>query len=221
MHLRSILATAMIVAGSTAGHAATVSQSYNTLLSGSSTQSGYFDLTGLLGENQYISSASIKAYFVDDGDLEYSHTSSFWCGFSTLCVTRHYEDEIETAVLSSGDESVRSSSTYFERTYWTGAETIGGTTYVYYNNEQGYGGAFDSILTLSGSLLDDLNKDLGISWLVSALAGDFFFRSITLTYETATFEPPVAVPLPGAVWLFGSALAGLFGLNVFRRRKQA
>jgi hypothetical protein len=43
---------------------------------------------------------------------------------------------------------------------------------------------------------------------------DYLFKSATLT---VTYAPvvPAAVPVPGAVWLFGSALAGLIG---FRRK---
>jgi len=57
-----------------------------------------------------------------------------------------------------------------------------------------------------------VNTDIGINVVFSLTAGD------SATFDTRFEVLPVPVPVPAAVWLFGSGLIGLAG--VARRRKQ-
>ncbi len=68
---------------------------------------------------------------------------------------------------------------------------------------------------------------LGSSYFDEILSGVYFKAWFSLSSEWISFAeltvngkycpPPSAVPVPGAVWLFGSALAGLIGFG--RRRR--
>ena len=75
--------------------------------------------------------------------------------------------------------------------------------------------------TLSESYFDDV---LDGSILFHALFTESIFGphesilSAILTVNGTYCAPPSAVPVPGAVWLFGSALAGLIGFG--RRRRE-
>ena len=80
-------------------------------------------------------------------------------------------------------------------------------------------------LSLSGGALTELNygknADAGFSTLTSVLlnvdAYDDGFNYVNATWTGITITP-TAVPVPAAVWLFGSGLLGLVGVA---RRKAA
>ena len=72
-----------------------------------------------------------------------------------------------------------------------------------------------------------LPADLATAGWVLSLGRDISDTGIIVGWASNTFDPnlggsfkltPAAVPVPGAVWLFGSALAGFVGMS---RRKQA
>jgi uncharacterized membrane protein len=70
----------------------------------------------------------------------------------------------------------------------------------------------NSLVDLSGTGLDSLNEALDINE-----NGDIIGYGITSTGEERAFKLTTAVPVPAAVWMFGSAL-GMLGW--MRRRKQ-
>jgi len=76
----------------------------------------------------------------------------------------------------------------------------------------GGAGCNGSIAPVSAGTVSDpggVNADIGINLVLSLTAGNY------ATYDTRFEVPPV--PVPGAVWLFGSCLIGLAG--VARRLK--
>ncbi len=72
---------------------------------------------------------------------------------------------------------------------------------------------FDGATTLDVLSLVTLNQDGTLEVTLEATTGDFIFVDATLN----AVEDHAAVPVPAAVWLFGSGLLGLVG--VARRRK--
>ena len=79
---------------------------------------------------------------------------------------------------------------------------------------------FKCILILAHQLLLDFGAT-GVaagSVFNIATSGSAAGLSNFRAYSTTTPPPPVATPIPAAIWLFGSGLAGLLGM---RRKKSA
>ena len=88
------------------------------------------------------------------------------------------------------------------------------------NRSQGFSGPF----TLTGSALQDAGAGVWTGTLVSAgiigsAWGDFDGTQYSEVFNVNVTAASSPVPVPAAVWLFGSGLMGLVG--VARRRKQA
>ena len=86
------------------------------------------------------------------------------------------------------------------------------------------GGIFQYILTTSGIPLRTPNAagvpngSVAISALGASLLHSFQVNgqqsyNLTSTVLPPAIEPPSAVPVPAAIWLFGAALIGLFGVR--------
>jgi len=122
---------------------------------------------------------------------------------------------------------------------WTNVSTE--PNYVFFGNTFSYGGAIDAdrlhvklgdltnnglgVATVAGKLLARISIDMSpaLNGEVYALSlygpgtWSFFMdkdgnqeSGLSLSYQ---FHTPTAVPIPGAVWLLGSGLVGLFGLR--------
>lgn len=92
---------------------------------------------------------------------------------------------------------------------------LGGSSGTCYSSGCGYTGwvlsAFD--IAVAGDYLLEFGV---VNWSDSAYQSGLAFDGITIAGKP--IDNPSAVPVPGAVWLFGSAIAGFFG---FGRKKQA
>lgn len=95
--------------------------------------------------------------------------------------------------------------------HWTYGNNLNGTTG---NTVTTIGGTlYDYLLSLDNS--DPTSPSYGVDPTVNQMAGTFSFASDgNLTYTATAVS---AVPVPAAVWLFGSALLGLAGIA--RRRE--
>jgi hypothetical protein len=84
---------------------------------------------------------------------------------------------------------------------WTSTEING---YAWYN-----------LLDVTAFLLNDSNKSFS-ALLKASQGGDFWYKNAKLVIDynvKGDPVPPAAVPIPSAIWLFGSALLGLTGLR--------
>ena len=91
---------------------------------------------------------------------------------------------------------------------------------------------FDFEVTSAEEAAKAVNRTFDVSWLAIGTSYDVYAEAEVDKYaawwyqddsaETAEIsvlvEPPSAVPIPAAAWLFGSAILGLFGIA---RRKKA
>jgi len=94
------------------------------------------------------------------------------------------------------------------------------TTLTSSNRTQGFTGGF----TLTGSALQDAGNAIWTGTLVSAgnigtAWGDFDQTQYSEVWDIRIVGTPSQIPVPAAVWLFGSGLLGLVG--VARRKKSA
>lgn len=96
----------------------------------------------------------------------------------------------------------------------------------YLDEPPGSGSTAKLVLTTTHALTDEqafeLLSDGTINWAITTTGGRDFgpsspnpqfaeeYIDITIAYDTA------AVPVPGAAWLFGSALLSIFGVTIFR-----
>jgi hypothetical protein len=72
-----------------------------------------------------------------------------------------------------------------------------------------------NLLDVTTFLLDDTNKSFS-ALLEASQGGDFWYKNAKLVIDYSIKGdpvPPAAVPIPSAIWLFGSALLGLTGLK--------
>lgn len=102
-------------------------------------------------------------------------------------------------VLSFSDDAGRCNG-------WDFARVSDGSAWSYFDVNTG-----NYIIPISQDGLTALNTKGELTFTLERLFGDFTFRSARLVAEESN-----PVPIPGAVWLFGSALLILFG---WRRRQ--
>ncbi|MFT6051595.1 MAG: hypothetical protein ACI9B9_001238 [Halioglobus sp.] len=79
-----------------------------------------------------------------------------------------------------------------------------------------YAGLGSQTAVMGTAGIDLINLGLGGLFAVGINGGNSGFGNLTFATPQLTFEV-AAVPVPGAIWLFGSALAGLIG---FGKRRQ-
>ena len=230
----------------TTANAASLTQSYNTLISSSGVVEGSINIQ--LAPNEYVQSAYLEAIFADDGDRHLqiyddpgyqlvSYTPIVSCTPTCFVsgsiewhrrdITRSFFDDQEIASLSSGTEQRLAASgtwTYHGQPILTQHLVthvpvgLGMRTYEdnVYDIEVGFTVIFSARLVLTTALLESLNESSAISWKVSSILSDFKLVAVTLNYTTDVST----VPIPGALPLFASAL-GLGGFLGYRRKRKA
>ena len=187
------------------------------------TLTGLFDLTPYLSTPDYnspyvINSATVSFSISDNSDaLIYDYYGSF---------TYHYSDPTESLDLNLSGEQVSGSTNYYSNTVQTGSTIYSSyscgafgtqTCYNYgpqYTNTSGFNGTNVITLALTGTGLAALESN-GLLNFTGQVSGSLNLNSSTLTVDVSA-NP---VPIPSAIWLFGSGLLGLVGIA--RRKKTA
>lgn len=122
-------------------------------------------------------------------------------------------DQYFSAYPSGGELSFDLAPVIFEGMYYKSRFSDSQASYdLYYQNQ----------LVYRAPLIDPENQPADIYWLASGYSGlvdkiYFYGSSDGNIVDNLTYSTAAPVPLPGAVWLFGSALAGLM-LRVRRSR---
>jgi hypothetical protein len=207
--LKSALVTsAALFIFATSARAGTVNFASSSLI-GSPVSSTFDISTNLVGGT--VVAAYITANFQDDLTDHYFYTTQYVGGNDFNWV---YVDPAETAKLTVGTQTFQGSSPYSYIRYF--ARTENGNDF--FEVIDGYGGDFSIIAALDQSAVDALNATGMLSFQVSSLLGNFRFVDITLRYDLA--PALVATPIPAALPLFATGLAGL-GLIGWRRKRRA
>lgn len=97
-----------------------------------------------------------------------------------------------------------------------GTRTVNQET-TYYERNEGYTGSFTITHTLTGVEFASLVEDGLLSYFIEITEGDLIFNSASLTFDV-TAVPLAAVPIPPALFLFGSGLLGLLRIARVRRK---
>lgn len=220
--LSALCAGLFVVASSSASAAIiTVNSNVSNGLYTDTVFSGLFDLAPYLSSPTYnapfvINSASIDFGFSDNDD------TLIYDGYNNH--TYYYSDPSESVALDLSGESASGSTLYSSNVVQTGTEVYGtyscgafnaSTCYTYgpiYTNTSGYNGVFDIMQALTGSGLAAVTST-GMLNFTGSVTGSLNLNSATLTIDVT----PNPVPLPAALWLFGSGLVGLVGIGARRR----
>jgi len=210
---------------------------------------GSFDVNGVLSSSDYntpysITSATARFYFTDDGDLTYDYTGTLsdyqfnytdtgtgWSYYERSQGTYYYDtsDYSQATIFNGVTNQVASgSSSYFSTgSYNHHTDDSDGTWYDYYTGmdiyytvfydwDYGYTGSWVVEMLLDSTSIAALSDDGILDFTAEALYGyDTYFDNATLTFNVE-MNP---VPVPAAVWLFGSGLLGL--VSMARRKKAA
>ena len=167
-------------------------------------------LTGLGNANAALVNFTLTGT-VDYGDESYPNVFGLTAG-DTITAVGSFDD----SVLSGGSGTIDfSSSSTNTLTLYVGTETFTAS------NDADFGTGGGPSMTLSSNLLTDF--DIYILAGINGATADF--SSFIDTFDdldamSGTWDNTLnTVPVPAAVWLFGSGLLGLAG--VARRRKSA
>ncbi len=154
----------------------------STLLSSGQTKT--FDINYSLGDNWVINSAKLWLRAVDDYTVA---GVSYHCANSSQCS----DDNISSTPQDRSEQTKVISIEGIEGTYGSTVEI---------NNFDWY----DLNVNVANYLS---NTDKNFSATIKAITGDYFYKNAKLVIDY-DIKP---VPVPAAVWLFGSALLGLMG----------
>lgn len=143
-----------------------------------------------------------------------SYTFPGTSSFGTGSLTSPYDVE-----LNNTGYNMTAKVTLVSATPYSPSQTVNYAVYEDTDNTVGQVTAGSAVtLTPGGSLVDQLNQDAFPFFTFLMQAGKQYVLELTgASSVTGTLTTVSAVPLPGAIWLFGSALLGFLGFS--NRRK--
>lgn len=222
MKFLKIVITIIAIALSTSTKAALISQDLNTLGDGLLT---YDDETGLqwLDLSETYINRYYNSYFSYEEIVTGFSTGGAFEGYRYATVAETQDLLIKFGLPQidyrneSPNEAYRNAITYM-------SETMGVTdNQPYYNGTQGIAVDSDENVSIFGGTSSDLEQCAAdnancTDWQYILADQGSLINNPAQTYAVGHFLVVSAVPVPAAIWLFGSGLIGLVG---FARRKKA